>query len=419
MDIVKFMIVVIMYLNGIDRINNYNMLDFLKVYNQVVISEGYKDVRNRITPILTSKIPNFDPNLIKMMFMKHQKNKDKIPEEYRNIDVYFSKQFDNDIVNRYNDLVSKLDKIPDIQITKGEAKRSLYESLKLTENDEYILFKVPSHEDAVKLVRPGNNAPEGCDWPAMLPVSWCIAADSKDGQEVWEVYSDKSNDDFESTHVAKFNDKGIYVAFGDKGNFYFAFRKHPLLDQEIKDKNTQNKIYKVNPTDFLAILIYQSGKIEITQSPNSPPEPLLNTWPSVLPSNWRSLCVPPPGEPDIDFIPYDDHYEMYGDRWVHAIIQFPQLAKYCDEYNGWKEFINEDWRHILRSFPQFVNKCAEYNVWENFKGYDWAVMLKDQPQFVKYCDKYNGWKRFDDDHWKLLLDKQPQFKNIAKKYGYN
>ena len=405
-------------------------LDFLEVYNYVIISEGYKDVRNRITSILTSKIPNFDPDKVRISFSKHQKNKDRLPEEFRNIDTYFSKKFDNDIVSRYNNLENELNKIPNIRITKGEAKKSLYNSLKLAENDEYILFKVPSHEDAVKLVRPGNAVPNGCDWPAMLPVSWCITADSEGGQHMWDIYAECEDykDEDKIPNIIKFDNNGVYFApIYEGSNFCFAFRKHLLND----------------PKDFLAIRMFPDGNFEITQTPNSPPEPLLKTWPDELPLNWQSFYIP-----HGDTIPQFAFYnELDNDQWIEALIKYPQLIEYfeeyndwkkldgynwikllinqprfedkCNEYDGWRKFNRADWEYLLSKRPQFEDKCSEYNGWEKLIGYEWALLLSEHPQFAKYCDKYNGWKEFINWQWARLLEFQPQFKDTARKYGYN
>ena len=401
------------------------MIDFLKVYNYIVINEGYKEVKSRITPILTSKIPNFDPDLIKMAFSKHQKNKDRLPEEYRNINVYFSKKFDNDIVSRYNDLVNELDKIPDVQITKGEIKRELYNNLKLTENNEYMLFKVPTHEDAVKLVRPGKNVPEGCSWPSMLPVSWCITVDTEQGKYMWENYT--LTDD-EEVIPYKIDDKGVHFKVSDAlSYFYFAFRKHPLLDQEIESLNMQGDpvIYKVNPKDFLAIQVYADGHFETTQSPNDTGQtPHIEGWPNTVPEEWKKYCKFA-NIPREYFVEYSD---LTYDEWFRTFLKFPDILKrrdmlidvtpygwlkivarypeFADRNTNWGIYDPYDWVFLLMNHPEFVGKANEYKIWNKFVDRHWIEVLKKQPQFAKYLDNIHE-EHLSQKEWKHILEEHP------------
>jgi len=356
------------------------MLDFEKVYNYIIISEGYKEVKNRIIPLL----PSISPKDISDTLNKHRKEKDRIPEEYRNIDAYFSKKFDKDIVNRFNKLRTEINSIP--TITKNEAKKNLYNSLKLTENDEYILFKVPTHEDAVKLVRPGKAVPAGCDWPPEIPVTWCIAADTKESKLTWYNYIDQNNFKF-----AKADSKGVYILpnCNESNNFYFAFRKHPINDK-IGSRN-----------NFLAIQAYATGKFAYTYSPNVYPS--IAGWPISVPTTWQTYCK----APDINETKFVNYNDITPVDWKNILSEHPQLAKYC---NKWDEIDLDGWVYLLRTQPHLIQF---FNKRDNLDVYQWYNIIRDQPQLIKYCDKID---KFGPEEWVGLLEVRPELADKCDKW---
>lgn len=378
-----------------------NWLDLL--VEKVLISEGYKEVQNRITPLLQTQIPNFDPDRIKMAFSKHKNNKNKLPEEFQNIDAYFAKKYDANLKKRYEALIAELDKIPDKSVTKQQSKNNLFEELKIIENDEYILFEVKSHEDAVKLVRPGKNNPYG--WPAMLPVTWCITADSEEGEEMWAEYCY----DYQHVSVKSCTSTNIVYLYGS--NFYFAFRKHPKYDMEMDDK-------KVNPMDFIAIQAYADGHFEYTPAPNDDlgnPNGVFGhgkDWPSTVPESWKQYCV---CYNRVDDLICDD---MDVSMFISALVSNPQFADLAKKYNIFEKINGNDWFQILHRQPQFINLAKEYNAFEKFDSDNWCWLLRDQPQLVDLAKKYNAFEKFNSDDWHILLWRQPQFKDLAKQYGY-
>ena len=398
---------------------------------QVIISEGYSAVRKRITPLLQKLIPGLDRDRVKMTFSKHERVKDNkdLPPEFRNIDAYFANTHEGNVKDKYEALIAELDKIPDKPVTKQQSKNTLFKDRKIADDNEYVLFKVTSHDDAVNLVRPGKNNPY--NWPVMLPVAWCIAADSEEGKKMWNKYigcSDYGGYGYDDIHISSTTPEGIECEVGN--NFYFAFRKHPLYDKEIGGK-------KVNPMDFIAIQAYADGHFEYTSAPNGG-FGYSKCWPKTVNAKWQKKCKCVPC-----FIPYT---ELTQNQWVGILYnqpQFKDLAKqynafekfdvcnWCGllskrpqfidlakQYNAFENFDRHTWSWLLGRYPQFINLAKQYNAFEKFNSGDWMWLLNDHPQLVGLVKQYNAFEKFNSGDWKWLLNDHPQFIDLAKQYGY-
>lgn len=226
-----------------------------------LLIEGYSEVKNRL--ISQGIAPDKVINILDL----HKKYKNHFPEDMRNIETYFSKnnitKTGKDVVKLFNDLSNILANASSIILNRNQ----LMEKAKIAENDDYVLFKVNNHDEAVKLTRPGKNNPYG--FPAQIPVTWCVAADSEEGQSAWDAYTGNTDDEY---RIDVDNNQLVYTSPLPDSEFYFAFAKHP---------NNISPIY-----DYIAIQLYNNGVFKYTTAPNSDQ---YTGWPSDLPIDWEKL----------------------------------------------------------------------------------------------------------------------------------
>lgn len=106
-----------------------------------------------------------------------------------------------------------------------------------------------------------------------------------------------------------------------------------------------------------------------------------------------------------------DAFGVRRSGWTHLLGNHPELAPYCDLYDGWRTFKGDDWRIVLSEQPQFVNRCNEHNGWKSLSIFQLVYLLRIQPHLSEKCGVNERWMELDGDLWLALLSKQPQFVN--------
>ena len=432
--------------------------------NLFLIIEGYSEVKNRL---ILNNVDTEDN--IKNVLDFHRQYKKKYPTEMQNIDVYFSsrnqeatKQPSNNeaLKNLFKDLIEKTAELEkelentSLNIPKSEKINILINKLKIAENNDYILLKVNSHEEAKDLTRPGKDNPYG--WPAQLPVTWCVAANSESGNSAYENYTN------------------------NKIPFFFAFKKFP---KEVSEKT------------YMAIRSFGDGIFRYTPTPNGDE---INEWPNVLPEKWKDIIMKNGGTLDkkywgagiwTDFLKqnpdkkelleqYNVYEKFYAFDWLYHLKAFPKDKELLEKYNAydrfdipdWKNYLDlfpedkklikkqykekisnlinnavdwieylkifpedkhlvydngeieyfepDDWVSWLIAFPEDKDLAKQYHAYENFSGPDWLEYLEAYPKEKDLVAKqYNIYKHFSDGIWQHYLDLFPEDKHLLNQYN--
>ena len=376
--------------------------------NLFLIIEGYSEVKDRL---VSNKIDTEDN--IKNTLYFHRLNKKEYPTEMQNIDTYFSsknrKQTGKDLGQLFGDLIEKtaeLEKelensVPLNDNTPRQEKiNNLIKNAIIagdSDNDKYVLLKVNSHEEAKDLTRPGENNPYG--WPAQLPVTWCIAADSNNGRDMYNIYT-----------------------YNKQMPFFFAFKKFP------KEATAET---------YMAIRSFGDGIFKYTPTPNGDE---INEWPNVLPKKWKDIIIEKEGTLDkkywdsnawIDFLKQNPDkrevlvqnnvYKKFDiNDWIDYLQSFhePEDKKLLKQYNVYNNFGVSDWVFYLKLFPDDKELLEQNHVYDNLTTGNWIYYLHEFPEDKELLEKYNVYDKFRDRDWVYYLKLFPDDKELAEKYNY-
>lgn len=131
--------------------------------------------------------------------------------------------------------------------------------------------------------------------------------------------------------------------------------------------------------------------------------------------DWGKLLIDKPQYAEL-CSQYNGWEQFDGWHWCRLLQDHPEFACYCDRSKGWKSFDGGDWSSLLQQKPDFKSRCDEHDGWITFDGGNWTFLLTSHPDFEEYCNTHHGWKLLDGSDWTYLLRRHPDFENACDKH---